>query len=142
MRSHGFLNAFAAGFNRWKESDQSMMGWAVLTGCSAGLLAVLLKRTVGAMHLAMNGIAGLLDAPWWLGIGPLMGLLATRWVVRNWLRGDHPGPGVPSILHALSQRQGRIKRMWMFAPLITSSLSVGLGGSGGLENGPYISGSP
>jgi len=88
-----------------------MMGWAVLTGCAAGLLAVLLKRTVGAMHFAMNGIAGFLEAPWWLGIGPLMGLLATRWVVRKWLRGDHPGPGVPSILHALSQRHGRIKRM-------------------------------
>lgn len=114
-----------------------MMGWAVLTGCAAGLLAVLLKRTVGAMHFAMNGISGFLDAPWWLGIGPLMGLLATRWVVRNWLRGDHPGPGVPSILHALSQRHGRIKRTWMFAPLITSSLSVGLGGSGGLE-GPSL----
>ena len=114
-----------------------MMGWAVLTGCAAGLLAVLLKRTVGAMHFAMNGIAGFLEAPWWLGIGPLMGLLATRWVVRKWLRGDHPGPGVPSILHALSQRHGRIKRMWMFAPLITSSLSVGLGGSGGLE-GPSL----
>lgn len=137
MRNHWFLKTFAAGFNRWKQSDQSMMGWAVLTGCSAGLLAVLLKRTVGAMHYAMNGIAGFMDAPWWLGIGPLMGLLATRWVVRNWLRGDHPGPGVPSILHALSQRQGRIKRMWMFAPLITSSLSVGLGGSGGLE-GPSL----
>ena len=114
-----------------------MMGWAVVTGCSAGLLAVLLKRTVGVMHFGMNGIAEFFEAPWWLGIGPLMGLLATRWVVRNWLRGDHPGPGVPSILHALSQRQGRIKRMWMFAPLITSSLSVGLGGSGGLE-GPSL----
>lgn len=114
-----------------------MMGWAVLTGCSAGLLAVLLKRTVGAMHFAMNGVSGFLAAPWWLGIGPLMGLLATRWVVRKWLRGDHPGPGVPSILHALSQRHGRIKRTWMFAPLITSSLSVGLGGSGGLE-GPSL----
>ena len=50
---------------------------------------------------------------------------------------EHPGPGVPSILHALSQRHGRIKRTWMFAPLITSSLSVGLGGSGGLE-GPSL----
>jgi CIC family chloride channel protein len=137
MRKQWFIKMFAAGFNRWKQSDQSMMGWAVLTGCSAGLLAVLLKRTVGAMHFAMNGISGFLDAPWWLGIGPLMGLLATRWVVRKWLRGDHPGPGVPSILHALSQRHGRIKRTWMFAPLITSSLSVGLGGSGGLE-GPSL----
>ena len=137
MRRQWFLKTFAAGFNRWKQSDQSMMGWAVVTGCSAGLLAVLLKRTVGVMHFGMNGIAEFFEAPWWLGIGPLMGLLATRWVVRNWLRGDHPGPGVPSILHALSQRQGRIKRMWMFAPLITSSLSVGLGGSGGLE-GPSL----
>ena len=82
---------FAVGFNRWKQSDQSMMGWAVLTGCAAGLLAVLLKRTVGAMHFAMNGIAGFLEAPWWLGIGPLMGLLATRMVASQPLAHDPSG---------------------------------------------------
>ena len=121
----------------WKSSDRALLGWAVLTGLAAGLFAVLLKRVVGGLHDGMSGFAAWSAWSWWLGIGPLIGLLATRWVVRNWLRGEHPGPGVPSILHALSQRHGRIKRTWMFAPLITSSLSVGLGGSGGLE-GPSL----
>lgn len=120
-----------------KGSERALLGWAALTGFAAGLLAVILKRVVGGLHDAMSWIGEGLSWTWWLGVGPLLGLLATRWVVRNWLGGEHPGPGVPSILHALSQRHGRIKRTWMFAPLITSSLSVGLGGSGGLE-GPSL----
>lgn len=121
----------------WKGSERTLLAWAVLTGLATGLLAVLLKRVVGGLH---NGISGLVDwthCKGWLGIGPILGLLATGWVVRKFLNGEHPGPGVPSILQALSNRQGRIKRTWMFAPLITSSLSVGLGGSGGLE-GPSL----
>ena len=100
----------------WKSSDRALLGWAVLTGLAAGLFAVLLKRVVGGLHDGMSGFAAWSAWSWWLGVGPLIGLLATRWVVRNWLRGEHPGPGVPSILHALSQRHGRIKRTWMFAP--------------------------
>ncbi len=121
----------------WKGSERALLGWAALTGFAAGLMAVLLKRVVGGLHAGMSGVGDWLSWSWWLAIGPILGLLATHWVVQNWLGGDHPGPGVPSILHALSQRHGRIKRTWMFAPLITSSLSVGLGGSGGLE-GPSL----
>jgi len=120
-----------------KGSERALLGWAVLTGFAAGLMAVLLKRVVGGLHQGMSGLADWLSGSWWLAIGPILGLLATHWGVKNWLGGDHPGPGVPSILQALSQRHGTIKRTWMFAPLITSSLSVGLGGSGGLE-GPSL----
>ena len=120
-------------FERWKQSDRSILGWAVLTGFFAGLLAVLLKRTVFGLHEGMFGLGRWVGGAWVLGLGPLFGLLATRYVIRHWLNGEHPRPGVPSILHAMSQRRGRIKRIWMFSPLITSALSVGLGGSGGLE---------
>tara|TARA_B110000503_G_scaffold142633_1_gene240088 strand:- start:28296 stop:29966 length:1671 start_codon:yes stop_codon:yes gene_type:complete len=96
-------------------------------------MAVLLKRAVFGLHEGMFGLGRWIGGAWVLGLGPLFGLLATRYVIRKWLGGEHPGPGVPSILHAMSQRRGRIKRMWMFSPLITSALSVGLGGSGGLE---------
>ena len=120
-------------FERWKQSDRSILGWAVLTGFFAGVLAVLLKRTVFGLHEGMFGLGRWVGGAWVLGLGPLFGLLATRYVIRHWLNGEHPGPGVPSILHAMSQRRGRIKRIWMFSPLITSALSVGLGGSGGLE---------
>ncbi len=120
-------------YEQWKQSDRSILGWAILTGFFAGLLAVLLKRVVFGLHEGMFGLGRWVEGMWVLGLGPLFGLLATRYVVRKWLNGDHPGPGVPSILHAMSQRRGRISRMWMVSPLITSALSVGLGGSGGLE---------
>ncbi len=120
-------------FEEWIQSDRSILGWAILTGFFAGVLAVILKRAVFGLQEGMFGLGEWMQASWFLGTGPLLGLFATRWVIKKWLRGEHPGPGVPSILHALSQRRGRIKRTWMYAPLLTSALSVGLGGSGGLE---------
>lgn len=126
-------NSLLPRWRAWIKSDRSILGWAILTGFLAGILAVTLKRAVAFLHGGMFTIQSALEINWWLGFGPILGLLATRWVVRNWLAGDHPGPGVPSILQALSQRRGRIRRTWMYAPLVTSALSVGLGGSGGLE---------
>lgn len=128
-----FMRRLVSEYEQWKQSDRSILGWAILTGFFAGLLAVLLKRMVFGLHQGMFGLGSWLDGIWILGLGPLLGLLATRYVVRKWFQGDHPGPCVPNILHAMSQRRGRIKRIWMISPLITSALSVGLGGSGGLE---------
>ena len=71
----------------WKSSDRALLGWAVLTGLAAGLFAVMLKRVVGGLHNGMSGFAAWSEWNWWMGIGPLIGLLATRWVVKNWLRG-------------------------------------------------------
>lgn len=117
----------------WMRSDRGLMLWAVLVGIASGLLAVLMKQSVGALRSGMFSIQSWVGGSWFLALGPILGLIATAQVVRRLLDGDHPGPGIPSTLHAISTRRGRMKRTWMFAPVVTSVLSVGFGGSGGLE---------
>ena len=117
----------------WMKSDKGLMLWAVLVGVASGLLAVVMKQSVGGLRSLMFTIQGWIGGSWLLALGPILGLAATAYVVRTVLQGDHPGPGIPATLHAISTRRGRMKRTWMFAPVVTSVLSVGFGGSGGLE---------
>ena len=117
----------------WMKSDQGLMLWAVVVGIASGLLAVLMKQSVAGLRAGMFAIQGWLGGSWFLALGPILGLVATATVVQRLLHNDHPGPGIPSTLHAISTRRGRMKRTWMFAPVVTSILSVGFGGSGGLE---------
>lgn len=117
----------------WMKSDQGLMLWAVVVGIASGLLAVLMKQSVAGLRAGMFAIQGWFGGSWFLALGPILGLVATASVVRRLLHNDHPGPGIPSTLHAISTRRGRMKRTWMFAPVVTSILSVGFGGSGGLE---------
>ena len=117
----------------WMKSDQGLMLWAVVVGIASGLLAVLMKQSVAGLRAGMFAIQGWFGGSWFLALGPILGLVATATVVRRLLQNDHPGPGIPSTLHAISTRRGRMKRTWMFAPVVTSILSVGFGGSGGLE---------
>ena len=117
----------------WMKSDQGLMLWAVVVGIASGLLAVLMKQSVAGLRAGMFAIQGWFGGSWFLALGPILGLVATAIVVQRLLHNDHPGPGLPSTLHAISTRRGRMKRTWMFAPVVTSILSVGFGGSGGLE---------
>ena len=117
----------------WMKSDQGLMLWAVVVGIASGLLAVMMKQSVAGLRAGMFAIHGWLGGSWFLALGPILGLVATATVVQRLLHNDHPGPGIPSTLHAISTRRGRMKRTWMFAPVVTSILSVGFGGSGGLE---------
>ncbi len=114
-------------------SDRAILLWASIVGVLAGLVAVLLKNGVSFIR---SGIFSAQTYSGWsplLGFGPIIGLLLTAWFVRKVLGGVHPGGGIPATLHALSTRRGALKRTWLFAPVVTSILSVGFGGSGGLE---------
>ena len=114
----------------WMRSDNGLLLWAVLVGIASGLLAVVMKQSVGGLRVVMFTIQSWVGGSWFLALGPILGLAATAYVVQRVLGGDHPGPGIPSTLHAISTRRGRMKRTWMFAPVLTSVLSVGFGGSG------------
>lgn len=117
----------------WLKSEQSLLAWAAVIGMVAGGLTVALKNGVALLRRALLGLEEVTAWEGVLALGPVLGLVATAWFVRRGAKGDHPGPGVPGTLHALSRRQGRLKRRWMYSPLVASWLTVGLGGSGGLE---------
>ena len=114
-------------------SDKAILVWASLVGVLAGLVAVLLKNGVSMIRSGIFSAQTFTNFKPLIGLGPIIGLLLTAWFVKKVLGGDHPGGGIPATLHALSTRRGALKRTWLFAPVVTSILSVGFGGSGGLE---------
>jgi CIC family chloride channel protein len=120
-------------FWEFMRSNRAILVWASAVGVLAGLVAVLLKNGVSLIRSGFFGVQEMTSMQWILGLGPIIGLSLTYLFVKNVLASDHPGGGVPAILHALSTRKGALKRTWIFAPVVTSILSVGFGGSGGLE---------
>ena len=68
---------------------------------------------------------------------PLFGILITVLIAR-WIIREPIGDGIPSTLYAISKKNGIIRSFRIYASVITSSITVGFGGSVGLE-GPTVS---
>lgn len=103
-----------------------------LVGISSGLAAVLLESLVRAIHHGLTSwFDGSLDNFLYLvypGIGMLLSLILLRFVIK-----DNIGHGVTKVLVAVSKNDSRIKPHNMWSSILTSSLTIGFGGSVGAE---------
>ncbi|WP_310559581.1 chloride channel protein [Flavobacterium sp.] len=70
---------------------------------------------------------------------PIIGILLTVFVVKRVLGGSIE-KGTSQILYAVAKKASIIPKKQMYAQIITSSLTVGLGGSAGLESPIVITG--
>ena len=128
--------------NRWKirpliwlkrqPEQRVMMILAVVVGLGSGAAAVVLKTLI---ELIGKLLTGWFDASWdnfllllYPGAGMLLSLLFVRYVVR-----DDIGHGVTKVLFAISRNNSRIKRHNMWTSMLSSSVTIGFGGSVGAE---------
>ncbi len=128
--------------NRWRlthiSEKQFMLLLSIPTGFLAGLSAIIIKKLAHFIRDYFYNIAthddhyGLL-----FFILPAIGILFTIIFCRYILHRD-VGHGIPGILYAIQKNKGAVKPYNTFASIITSSLTVGFGGSVGLE-GPSVS---
>jgi len=105
---------------------------AAFIGVVAGMLAVVLKNGVGWLRQLpwiANGDQGA-EIRFFL---PIIGLILTYVLVKQVFSNRHPGPGIPATLHAISRMRARLSRMTMVSPVFASFITVGFGGSAGLE---------
>jgi len=112
--------------------NQLLLVLAFLTGLGSGFAAVILKTLI---HLICKWISGLYQLntgfPWSIilpGIGMLISLLLVKYVIRSDI--SH---GVTKVLHAISKKESRILPHNMFSSVLTSSVTIGFGGSVGAE---------
>jgi len=108
---------------------QFVMVIAVLTGLAAGLVAVLLKTLV---HFIYSVIAGLSLAGAAYLLFPLLGILITAWIIHRYFRAGLER-GIAMVLKSIHLRSSYIPLSHTWAHIVTSSVTVGLGGSAGLE---------
>lgn len=112
---------------------------ASLVGIASGGVAVILKKLVSVVHHAFVP-AQTKDVGLLLYILPFFGVLFTVLFTRYILKGDL-GRGVSGILYEISQKSGYVRRHKTFSQVITSAVTVGLGGSAGLESPIVVTGS-
>ncbi|HEX7366069.1 MAG TPA: chloride channel protein, partial [Pelobium sp.] len=100
---------------------------------------VILKIVVHNIHLLIDHQLEVFKYPFLNLFLPLIGILLTVWVVKTFLHG-RDGKGVSKILTDISQRSGVAARSKMYSQMIASGLTVGFGGSAGLEGPIAVTG--
>lgn len=111
-----------------------------IIGVIAGLAAVVLKKTV---HFIQDSITEhfTYDFANYLYLAyPLIGILLTVLLARYILK-EKLGHGVTDILYTISKKSSLIRRSKMYSRMFTSALTVGFGGSVGLEGPIVVTGS-
>ncbi len=103
-----------------------------IVGLISGLAAVVLKNTVYYTHYFLTeGFEN--EAANWLYLAyPLFGMAITVLFIKYVVK-DNISHGISKILYSISQNNGYIKPHNNYSSLITSTITVGFGGSVGLE---------
>lgn len=107
-----------------------------VVGILVGFGAVIIKSLVNLIHELLKSGFNLEHYNIFYLILPVTGILATVIFTRYILR-QEVGHGIPGVLFAISKTNGRIKGHNIYSSIISSALTVGFGGSVGLE-GPTV----
>jgi CIC family chloride channel protein len=109
---------------------------SVVVGLLSGFAAVVIKNTVWLTQDIVRTIVSSEMREYIYFALPLIGIILTvlfvKYIVRREVR-----HGIPNVLHSISQKKGRITNHNLYSSVIASSLTVGFGGSVGLE-GPTV----
>jgi len=116
---------------------QYIMITATLTGFVSGAMAVLLKRSVQQLERLVQHFSG---KEYLFLLCPAAGLLLTTWVIQRFFRG-HIEKGIAMVLKAIARKSSFIPARNNYIHFITSALTVGSGGSAGLESPIIATGS-
>ncbi|WP_439130804.1 chloride channel protein [Polaribacter sp.] len=110
---------------------------SILVGFLAGIGTVVLKNFTHYIQLLLS-IDFLKNHQGSIYfIFPIIGLLIVTIIKKTWLK-KHIGHGISTTLYAISKRKGIIPNYNMYASLLTAPITVGFGGSVGLQ-GPAVS---
>ena len=112
---------------------------SVLVAISCAFAVIVLKSFAHSVLVLANYVNSYLKLPYINSILPILGILLTVLVIKKFLDGTIE-KGSSRILYAIARKGGIIPKKQMYAQIITSSLTVGLGGSAGLESPITVTG--
>lgn len=112
---------------------------SVLVGISAAFAVIVLKTFAHWVFTFATYIERILKLGFINSLFPIIGILLTVFVVKKFLDGTIE-KGTSQILYAVAKKASIIPKKQMYAQIVTSSLTVGLGGSAGLESPIVITG--
>ncbi|AEX99659.1 chloride channel protein [Flavobacterium columnare] len=112
---------------------------SVAIAISVSFAVIFLKTFAHKVFIWANLLNKYLRLPYPNSMLPIIGLILTVFVIRRFLGGSIE-KGSAKILHSIAKKGGIVPRKQMYAQIMTSSLTVGLGGSAGLESPIVITG--
>ena len=127
-------------FHKWRIrhlSDKNfILILSILVGFSAGIAAVLIKNSVHFIQSLLL-LEQTKDYHSYLYfVSPAIGIFAVLLFIKYIVK-QPIGHGIPSVLWSISKNNGKIKLHNCFSSIVSSALTVGFGGSVGLE-GPTV----
>lgn len=111
-----------------------------LIGIFSGLAAVILKYMVHSIQGFLTEGFYKEYANFMYIIYPLIGISAA-YLLGRYILNDQGGHGIPDVLFNISKKSSLIPRIKIFSRVLTSALTVGFGGSVGLEAPMVVTGS-
>jgi len=106
---------------------------SILVGLSSGTAAILLKYFVHSIVSVVRHYATYFDGFLLFALFPLVGILLTVMFVKYAL-GNNFKKGTAEIVYAIVKKSSILPTQQMYSNMITSALTVGFGGSTGLES--------
>jgi|APSaa5957512576_1039674.scaffolds.fasta_scaffold00991_3 chloride channel protein, CIC family len=136
MQKTNLLGRFLMWRVKHISNKQFVLFLSGVVGLAVGLSAVVIKNSV---HFIQSFLTHGFTKEYenylffvYPAIGIFIAVIFARFIIRQ-----RVGHGIPSVLFSISKNNGILKRHNMFSSIITSSLTVGFGGSVGLE-GPTV----
>ncbi|MEY2921847.1 MAG: hypothetical protein RL108_460 [Bacteroidota bacterium] len=112
---------------------------SVAVAVSCAFAVIILKSFAHNVFTYANYANSYLKLPYANSLFPIFGIVLTVFVVKKFLDGSIE-KGSSRILYAVAKKGGILPKKQMYAQIITSSLTVGMGGSAGLESPITITG--
>ncbi|MBQ8224686.1 MAG: chloride channel protein [Bacteroides sp.] len=131
-------------FIAWREKNikekKFILVLSFLVGIGTAVAALILKLLIHWIQDFLTENFSRTEANYLYLVYPVVGIFLTGLFVRYVVK-DDISHGVTKILHAISRRQGRIKRHNTWSSIIASSITIGFGGSVGAEAPIVLTGS-
>ncbi len=109
---------------------------SIIVGFLSGMCAVVIKNGTHFIQLLLEGKLIREYQTAFYFIFPLLGFTIVYFLIRYFVK-HTPTQGIPATLYAISKKKGIMKSFQMYASLLLAPITVGFGGSVGLE-GPTV----
>jgi CIC family chloride channel protein len=116
---------------------QAIISLSVVTGLISGISAIVLKSLLH--YVEAYGVSKF--PPYLLFLTPMAGIMIVTLLHKKILKESAKFHGVGDIIYAISKRSAILSFSLTYAKLITSAITVGFGGSAGLESPIVLTGS-
>ncbi|MCS3869922.1 CIC family chloride channel protein [Chryseobacterium ginsenosidimutans] len=124
--------------NRLSRSQFLLLS-GIIVGCSAGFAGVVLKTLVHSIHHFITTEVHFEYQILFYIIFPFLGIVLTTSIVLTIFKGQDR-KGISAILYEIAQNSSIVSSVKMYSQIVQSAVTVGLGGSAGLESPIAVTG--